>query len=140
MGKETNGSRFGKRHAKLPTPHTTKQYVQQIANQQWASTAASLSVNDVSENGTAGIIVEKGGAEIGMVCRGLKFKGNSYKDLIKALENNMIIPKDGVSVSIFARKEFLWQLINENKDVYDSGDSVLIRINQKVQKSIRKLK
>eukprot|EP00826_Nyctotherus_ovalis_P039007 TRINITY_DN3709_c0_g1_i6.p2 TRINITY_DN3709_c0_g1~~TRINITY_DN3709_c0_g1_i6.p2 ORF type:complete len:148 (+),score=21.79 TRINITY_DN3709_c0_g1_i6:180-623(+) len=143
MGKETYGLKSRREYSGSSSTYADKQYIQRMIDQQWSSSAPSLSIKDIIEDGRAVILIKKGAEESSVVCKGLKYTGNKYKDLIKVLKKKRIVPKERGRIMLFVKKEFLWGLANRIKDTFAAGDCILVVINpniQRIRKAIRKQK
>eukprot|EP00826_Nyctotherus_ovalis_P039006 TRINITY_DN3709_c0_g1_i4.p2 TRINITY_DN3709_c0_g1~~TRINITY_DN3709_c0_g1_i4.p2 ORF type:complete len:101 (+),score=18.48 TRINITY_DN3709_c0_g1_i4:180-482(+) len=76
MGKETYGLKSRREYSGSSSTYADKQYIQRMIDQQWSSSAPSLSIKDIIEDGRAVILIKKGAEESSVVCKGLKYTGN----------------------------------------------------------------
>ncbi len=126
MGKEQLGATRGipvcrRKNPRIPTPSSSYAEV-------WGENEAQPSVNDVSEHGSVLVIVKEGSKETVLLCNGMANEGNTYHSLVVVLTRKGYVPYLFRCFQCFHCVDFLWVPVDANRDVYNSGESVLLLI------------
>ena len=126
MGKEQQGAKRERRRVTGWSSGRTSGVAEE-AGKAWTNVA---SLNDISEQGNVLVIVRVLTKETALWCSGVANEGNSFCSLLLMLKSGGFIPEEVHDFCFYRCVDFLWLPVEPVYDLYNSGDSILLLIEE----------